>query len=56
MTQTYADFGTQVAAVLGVRKVSERQHAEATEAVVTLFLRAVHPGAGMRTKKSREAR
>ncbi len=45
VTQTYADFDTQVAAVLGVRQVSARQHAEATEAAVALFLRAARPDA-----------
>jgi TetR/AcrR family transcriptional regulator len=43
VTQTYADFDTQVAAVLGVRKVSAQQHADATEAAVALFLRAARP-------------
>lgn len=43
VTQTYADFDTQVAAVSGVRALSERKHAEATEAVVALFMRAARP-------------
>ena len=55
VTQTYADFDIQVAAVLGVRKVSEQQHAQATEAVVDLFLRAADPGAAAGTKKPRKA-
>ena len=41
-TQTYADFGIQVAAVLGKRpsdRLSERDFAAATDAVVALFLR-----------------
>lgn len=45
VTQTYADFGTQVTAVLGVRKMAGQKHAEATEAVVDLFRRAARPGA-----------
>ena len=52
VTQTYADFDSQVAAVLGVRKVSEQQHLDATEAVVALFLRAVRPDAVRRRKPS----
>ncbi len=55
VTQTYADFDTQVAAVLGVRKVSERQHEEATEAAVALFLRAARPDTAKRQKPSANA-
>lgn len=56
VTQTYADFDTQVAAVLGVRKVSAQQHAQATEAVVDLFLRAADPGVAARSMISSKAR
>ncbi len=52
VTQTYADFDSQVAAVLGVRKVSVQQHLDATEAVVALFLRAVRPDAVRRQRSS----
>lgn len=52
VTQTYADFDTQVAAVLGVRKVSERRHEDATEAAVALFLRAARPDAAGRQTPS----
>lgn len=38
-TQTYADFDAQVGAVLGTEQLSDRQFANATDAVVTLFLR-----------------
>lgn len=38
-TQTYADFDVQVSAVLGRSKLSSRDHAEATEHVVSLILR-----------------
>ena len=43
VTQTYADFGAQVVAVLGVRRMSEQKHAAATAAAVDLFLRAARP-------------
>ena len=39
-TQTYADFAAQINAVSGVARLSDRQYAEATEAVVAMFLRA----------------
>ena len=38
-TQTYADFDVQVSAVLGRSKLTARDHAEATEHVVSLILR-----------------
>ena len=38
-TQTYADFDVQVSAVLGHNKLTSRDHAEATEHVVSLILR-----------------
>ena len=38
-TQTYADFDVQVSAVLGRDKLTSRDHAEATEHVVSLILR-----------------
>ena len=38
-TQTYADFDVQVSAVLGRNKLTSRDHAEATEHVVSLILR-----------------
>jgi len=38
-TQTYADFEVQVAAVLGKSELSAKDHARATEHVVTLILR-----------------
>ena len=38
-TQTYADFDVQVSAVLGRSKLSNKDHAEATEHVVSLILR-----------------
>ncbi len=38
-TQTYADFDVQVAAVLGKKSLSARDHARATEHVVSLILR-----------------
>ncbi len=38
-TQTYADFDVQVRAVLGRTRLSERDHARATEHVTTLVLR-----------------
>lgn len=38
-TQTYADFEVQVAAVLGKSELSAKDHARATEQVVTLILR-----------------
>ena len=38
-TQTYADFDVQVSAVLGRNKLSAKDHAEATEHVVSLMLR-----------------
>ncbi len=42
-TQTYADFGVQVSAVLGRRDLRAQDHARATEHVVSLILR----GAGL---------
>jgi TetR/AcrR family transcriptional regulator len=38
-TQTYADFDVQVTAVLGRKNLSEKEHARATEHVVSLILR-----------------
>ena len=38
-TQTYADFDVQVSAVLGRKKLSGKDHDEATEHVVSLILR-----------------
>lgn len=38
-TQTYADFDVQVCAVLGHTKMTEEDHAQATEHVVSLVLR-----------------
>ncbi len=38
-TQTYADFDVQVSAVLGTDSLSAKEHARATEHVVTLLLR-----------------
>ncbi|MFZ3127322.1 MAG: TetR/AcrR family transcriptional regulator [Rhodoferax sp.] len=38
-TQTYADFDVQVAAVLGRKALTNRDHARATEHVVSLILR-----------------
>ncbi len=38
-TQTYADFDVQVCAVLGKNSLSARDHAQATEHVVSLILR-----------------
>jgi TetR/AcrR family transcriptional regulator len=38
-TQTYADFNVQVCAVLGKETLSTREHARATEHVVSLILR-----------------
>lgn len=38
-TQTYADFDVQVAAVLGRKALTTRDHARATEHVVSLILR-----------------
>lgn len=38
-TQTYADFDVQVCAVLGRKSLSARDHARATEHVVSLLLR-----------------
>ena len=38
-TQTYADFDVQVGAVLGRTKLTAKDHAEATEHVVSLILR-----------------
>ena len=38
-TQTYADFDVQVCAVLGRRSLSAKDHARATEHVVSLLLR-----------------
>jgi TetR/AcrR family transcriptional regulator len=38
-TQTYADFDVQVCAVLGKETLSTREHARATEHVVSLILR-----------------
>ena len=38
-TQTYADFDVQVCAVLGCKRLSTRDHARATEHVVSLLLR-----------------
>ena len=38
-TQTYADFDVQVSAVLGRSKLTTKDHAEATEHVVSLILR-----------------
>ncbi len=39
MTQTYADFAVQVAAVLGVRRLGEETFSEATDAVLDFVLR-----------------
>lgn len=52
VTQTYADFAPQVTAVLGVRALSEQQHAHATDAVVDLFLRAAFPAPEKKIKPS----
>ena len=38
-TQTYADFDVQVRAVLGRDELTSRDHARATEHVVSLILR-----------------
>ena len=38
-TQTYADFDVQVCAVLGCKRLSAKDHAHATEHVVSLLLR-----------------
>ncbi len=38
-TQTYADFGAQVSAVLGRKELRAQDHARATEHVVSLILR-----------------
>ena len=38
-TQTYADFDVQVSAVLGRKKLTAKDHSEATEHVVSLILR-----------------
>ena len=38
-TQTYADFDVQVSAVLGRNKLTSKDHADATEHVVSLILR-----------------
>ncbi|MBK7281872.1 TetR/AcrR family transcriptional regulator [Candidatus Aalborgicola defluviihabitans] len=38
-TQTYADFDVQVCAVLGCKRLSAKDHARATEHVVSLLLR-----------------
>jgi TetR/AcrR family transcriptional regulator len=38
-TQTYADFDVQVSAVLGRKNLSHKEHARATEHVVSLILR-----------------
>ena len=38
-TQTYADFGVQVRAVLGLAELKAKDHARATEHVVALILR-----------------
>ena len=38
-TQTYADFAVQVSAVLGRQNLSTKEHARATEHVVSLILR-----------------
>lgn len=38
-TQTYADFDVQISAVLGRNTLTSRDHAEATEHVVSLILR-----------------
>ncbi len=38
-TQTYADFDVQVSAVLGRKNLSAKEHARATEHVVSLILR-----------------
>ncbi len=44
MTQTYADFGTQVTAVLGVERLDDRHYRDAVETVSAIVLR----GLGMR--------
>jgi TetR/AcrR family transcriptional regulator len=44
MTQTYADFDVQVMAVLGKRRLSERDFRAATDTIVTLVLK----GCGIR--------
>ena len=38
-TQTYADFDVQVCAVLGRKNLTAKDHARATEHVVSLLLR-----------------
>ena len=41
MTQTYADFGTQVTAVLGVDRLGDRQYRDAVETVTAIVLRGL---------------
>ncbi len=41
MTQTYADFGTQVTAVLGVERLDDRQYRDAVETVSAIVLRGL---------------
>jgi TetR/AcrR family transcriptional regulator len=40
-TQTYADFATQIAAVLGKRRVDDETLAAAKETATTLFLKGL---------------
>ena len=51
MTQTYADFGAQVTAVLGVDRLDDRQFREAVETVSAIVLR----GLGVRAPPARVA-
>ncbi len=57
-TQTYADFESQVCAVLGVARLAERDYELATEQLVTLLLRGcglapdLPPGAGPQWQES----
>lgn len=41
VTQTYADFATQVTAVLGVERLEEQQYQDAVEAVTSIVLRGL---------------
>jgi TetR/AcrR family transcriptional regulator len=45
VTQTFADFAVQVQAIMGVRTLSDRQFAAASDEVVALVLRGcgIHP-------------
>ena len=40
-TQTYADFNTQIKAVLGVEEISHVEHTMAVEAVTDVLLRGL---------------